>query len=255
MFGTTWNYDFSYEHGENITDIHVKNITLTSRYNAAIQAISLGGQIVCADPVARANGCVPINIIGGTPPSAAALAYIEPTNGPFQHTRQTQDALAFSFSGSPLSLWAGPVSFAAGAEYRNEFYHVVGDPYGNGVSAETPYTSTYPADPVLNTAGNNWYAGNYHAGRGSYHVAEGFLELNLPFLKSDSLGSANLNVAGRVTNYSTSGTIYTWKVGGTWDTPIDGVRLRAVTSRDVRAPNLSELFAAPITTTVPNFSN
>ncbi len=255
VFGTTWNYDFSYEHGENITDIHVKNITLTSRYNAAIQAISLGGQIVCADPVARANGCVPINIIGGTPPSAAALAYIEPTNGPFQHTRQTQDALAFSFSGSPLSLWAGPVSFAAGAEYRNEFYHVVGDPYGNGVSAETPYTSTYPADPVLNTAGNNWYAGNYHAGRGSYHVAEGFLELNLPFLKSDSLGSANLNVAGRVTNYSTSGTIYTWKVGGTWDTPIDGVRLRAVTSRDVRAPNLSELFAAPITTTVPNFSN
>ncbi|TPG56411.1 TonB-dependent receptor plug domain-containing protein [Sphingomonas glacialis] len=255
VFGTTWNYDISYEHGENITDIHVKNILLTNRYAAAIQAINLGGQIVCADPVARANGCVPINIIGGATPSAAALAYIEPANGPFQHTRQTQDAFNFSFSGSPLSLWAGPVSVAAGAEYRNEFYHVTGDPYGNGVSAETPYSSAYPADPVLNTAGNNWYAGNYHAGRGSYHVAEGFLEVNLPFLKSDALGSANLNVAGRVTNYSTSGTVYTWKVGGTWDTPIDGVRLRAVTSRDVRAPNLSELFAAPITTTVPNFSN
>ncbi|RZF64049.1 TonB-dependent receptor [Sphingomonas populi] len=259
VFGTRWNYDVSYEHGENITDIHVKNITLTPRYNAAIQAISLGGQIVCADPIARANGCVPINIIGGAAPSAAALEYIEPGNGPYQHTRQTQDAFNFSFSGSPLSLWAGPVSVAAGAEYRNEFYHVIGDPYGNGIgdgiSTETPYTSAYPADPVLNTAGTNWYAGNYHAGRGSYHVAEGFLEVNLPFLKSETLGSANLNVAGRVTNYSTSGTVYTWKIGGTWDTPIDGVRLRAVTSRDVRAPNLSELFAAPITTTIPNFSN
>ena len=255
VLGTNWNYDLSYEHGENITDIHVKNIMLNNRYAAAVQAISLGGQIVCADPVARANGCVPINIIGGAAPSAAALEYIEPSNGPFQHTRQTQDAFNFSFSGSPLSLWAGPVSFAAGAEYRNEFYHVIGDPYGNGLSTETPYNSAYPADPLLNTAGGNWYAGNYHAGRGSYHVAEGFLEVNLPFLKSDSLGSANLNVAGRVTNYSTSGTVYTWKIGGTWDTPIDGIRLRAVTSRDVRAPNLSELFAAPISTTVPNFTN
>jgi iron complex outermembrane receptor protein len=255
VFGTSWNYDLSYEHGENITDIHVKNILLTNRYAAAIQAISLGGQIVCADPVARANGCVPINIIGGAAPSAAALAYIEPANGPFQHTRQTEDAFNFSFSGTPLSLWAGPVAFAAGAEYRNEFYHVVGDPYGNGVSPESQYSANYPADPLLSTSGANWYAGNYHDGRGSYHVAEGFLEMNLPFLKSDTLGSANLNIAGRVTNYSTSGTVYTWKVGGTWDTPIEGVRLRAVTSRDVRAPNLSELFAAPITTTVPNFTN
>ncbi|WP_242183606.1 TonB-dependent receptor [Sphingomonas sp. CARO-RG-8B-R24-01] len=255
VFGTDWSYDVSYEHGENITDIHVQNITLTPRYNAAIQAISLNGQIVCANAVARANGCVPINIIGGSAPSAAALAYIEPGNGPTQHTRQTQDAFNFSFNGSPLTLWAGPVSVAAGAEYRNEFYHVVGDPYGNGVSDESPYTAAYPADPLLSTNGANWYAGNYHNGRGSYHVAEGFLEVNLPFINSDKLGKANLNAAGRVTNYSTSGTVYTWKIGGTWDTPIDGIRLRAVTSRDVRAPNLSELFAAPITTTLPNFTN
>jgi outer membrane receptor protein involved in Fe transport len=56
-----------------------------------------------------------------------------------------------------------------------------------------------------------------------------------------------------VTDYSTSGTIDVWKVGGTWDTPLDGLRLRATTSRDARAPNLSELFAAPVTTTLPNF--
>ncbi|WP_029623818.1 TonB-dependent receptor plug domain-containing protein [Sphingomonas sp. PAMC 26617] len=255
VLGTDWSYDVSYEHGENITDINVDNITLTPRYNAAIQAIRLNGEIVCASAAARASGCVPINIIGGATPSAAALAYIEPENGPFQHTRQTQDAFNFSFSGSPLTLWAGPVSVAAGAEYRNEFYHVVGDPYGNGVSSESPNSAAYPADPLLSTNGANWYAGNYHNGRGSYHVAEGFLEVNLPFVNSEQLGKANLNVAGRVTNYSTSGTVYTWKIGGTWDTPIDGIRLRAVTSRDVRAPNLSELFAAPITTTVPNFTN
>jgi outer membrane receptor protein involved in Fe transport len=255
VFGKNWTYDVSYEHGENITDINVTNISLTPRYNAAIQAINVGGQIVCANPVARANGCVPLNIFGGQTPSDAALAYIEPGTGPFQHTRQVEDAFSGSISGEPFSLWAGPVSVATGLEYRNEFYHVIGDPYGNGVTAETPYSAAYPADPLLSTNGANWYAGNYHAGRGSYHVIESFLELNVPFLDSAALGKANLNIAGRATNYSTSGTVYTWKIGGTWETPIEGVRLRAVTSRDVRAPNLSELFAAPITTTVPNFTN
>jgi iron complex outermembrane receptor protein len=255
VFGTQWHYDAYYEHGENITDINVDNVTLNNRYNAAIQAISLNGQIVCASAVARASGCQPLNIFGGAAPSAATLSYIEPGHGPSQHTRQTQDVVSFSVSGEPLSLWAGPVALATGGEYRNEFYHVTGDPYGNGVSSDTSYTTDYPADPLLSTAGNNWYAGNYHNGRGSYNVLEGFLELNVPLLNSDSAGRANLNLAGRATHYSTSGTVYTWKIGGTYDTPIKGLRLRAVTSRDVRAPNLSELFAAPISVNVPNFTN
>ncbi|HVI97558.1 MAG TPA: TonB-dependent receptor [Sphingomonas sp.] len=253
-FGTDWTYDVYYEHGENISDIHVNNITLTPRYNQAIQAIMLDGAIVCADPVARANGCQPINIIGGDTPSSAALAYIEPGIGPFQHTRQTQDVVSLNLSGAPISSWAGPISIATGLEWRNEFYHVTADPYGNGVSGESPYGGAYPADPILSEAGNNWYAGNYHNGRGSYDVLESYLEVNVPVLDS-SAGKANLNLAGRATRYSTSGRVYTWKIGGTWDTPLDGIRLRAVTSRDVRAPNLSELFAAPISVNVPNFTN
>jgi iron complex outermembrane receptor protein len=254
-FGTQWHYDAYYEHGENVTDINVDNITLNNRYNAAIQAVSLNGQIVCANPIARASGCQPLNIFGGTPPSAATLAYLEPANGPFQHTRQKQDVISANVSGEPLSSWAGPIAVATGVEYRNESYHVEGDPYGNGVTAETPFTADYPADPLLSPAGNNWYAGNYHNGRGKYHVLESFLELNVPLLNSDSLGRANLNLAGRATRYSTSGTVYTWKVGGTYDTPLSGVRLRGVVSRDVRAPNLSELFAAPISVNTPNFTN
>ena len=80
-------------------------------------------------------------------------------------------------------------------------------------------------------------------------MKEAFLETNLPFLDSAALGKANLNLAGRWTDYSTSGDVYTWKIGGTWETPYEPLRLRAVLSRDVRAPNLSELFAAPVSTT------
>jgi len=254
MLGSDWNYDAYYEHGVNHTAVDVDHILLTPRFNQAINAITLNGAIVCADATARANGCQPLNIIGGQAPSAAALEYVQPAAGPFQRLRMTQDAASLAFSGTPVDLWAGPLAVAFGAEYRREYYTVHADPYGAGVSDRSPNSADYPADPLVNAAlGNNWYAGNYKNGNGVYNVKEAFLELNLPLFNSDAIGKANLNGAARWTDYSTSGTVWTWKIGGTWDTPIEGLRLRAVTSRDVRAPNLSELFAAPVTTTLPNF--
>jgi outer membrane receptor protein involved in Fe transport len=251
--GSDWTYDAYYERGINHTAVDVSNISLSPRYAAAINAISDNGVIVCADPVARANGCQPINIFGGETPSSAAMAYVQPENGPYQRLRMTQDVASVNFSGSPLDLWAGPLSVAFGAEYRKEFYEVRADPYGAGVSAISPNTDDYPADPLLSTNGNNWYAGNYKNGHGKYDVKEAYLELNLPLIDSEAVGQANINAAARWTDYSTAGTTWTWKVGGTWETPLDGLHFRAVTSRDVRAPNLSELFAAPVTTTLPNF--
>lgn len=247
-FGKDWTYDAYATHGQNTIDINVANMSLNSRYNAAIDAVRLAdGRIVCRNPVAAASGCVPLNVIGDVPADPAAMAYIEPANGPHQHSRQRQSVASFSVNGEPFSLWAGPVAMAFGAEARREQYYVTGDPYGNGVSADSPNTPEYPADPLLNTAiGNNWYAGNYHNARGSYHVKEGFLEFNVPLFKGTPLGDANLNVAGRHTSYSTSGGVDSWKLGSTWKTGVDGLRLRAVTSRDVRAPNLSELYAAPL---------
>ncbi|WP_343525394.1 TonB-dependent receptor [Sphingomonas sp.] len=249
--GSDWSYDIYFEHGTNYTDVDVSNIMLSRRFNQAINATTLNGAIVCADATARANGCQPLNIFGGNP-SAAALRYIMPEYGPYQRTRQTQDVISLNFSGSPFSSWAGPVSIAFGGEFRHEFYRVRADPYGAGF-ANTPANAAYPADPVLLADGNNWYAGNYKNGGGAYSVKEAFLEADLPIINSDAGGRANINGAVRVTDYSTSGTVWAWKIGGTWDLPVDGLRIRGVTSRDVRAPNLSELFAAPVTTTLPGF--
>jgi iron complex outermembrane receptor protein len=249
--GSDWTYDIYYEHGTNYSNIDVNNVLLSNRFNQAINATIVNGATVCANPVARANGCQPLNIFGGNP-SQGALNYIMPDNGPYQRTRQTQDVVSINFSGAPFSLWAGPVSFAFGGEFRHEFYTVRADPYGAGNEA-TLNTPDYPADPTLLTGGNNWYAGNYKNGSGAYSVKEGFVETNVPILNSKGTGRAALNGAIRVTDYSTSGTVWAWKIGGTWDLPIDGLRLRGVTSRDVRAPNLSELFAAPTTTTLPGF--
>lgn len=258
LVGKEWHYNGYYQHGVNFSDVDVESIMLSRRFNQAINATTLNGSIVCADAVARANGCVPINIFGGAPLSAQALEYILPSKGPYQRTRQNQEVASFNVSGTPVELWAGELAVAFGVEYRKEEYRVRSDAYGNGTLPQagiegTPYNSAYPADPVLLDTGNNWFAGNYKNGEGEYDVKEAYLEFDLPLFDTDGAGRANLNAAYRMTDYSTSGTIDVWKVGGTWDTPLDGLRLRATTSRDARAPNLSELFAAPVTTTLPNF--
>jgi iron complex outermembrane receptor protein len=246
--GKDWSYDAYAERGVNTTDIIVHDMSLNARYNAAIDAVRLpDGSIACRSAVARASGCVPLNIIGNVPANPAAMAYVEPEFGPVQHTRQQQDVASFNINGEAFESWAGPIAIATGAEYRRETYRVSGDPYGNGVTADTPNNAQYPADPLLNTTvGNNWYAGNYHNASGTYNVKEAYVELNVPVLKSDTWGEANLNMADRHTKYSTSGHVESWKIGGTWKTGIDGLRLRAVTSKDVRAPNLSELYAAQV---------
>jgi outer membrane receptor protein involved in Fe transport len=53
----------------------------------------------------------------------------------------------------------------------------------------------------------------------------------------------NVNAAGRYTDYSTSGSVQTWKAGATYS-PIPDIKFRGTYSRDIRAPNLQELFAA-----------
>jgi len=65
--------------------------------------------------------------------------------------------------------------------------------------------------------------------------------------------SLNANVAGRYTDYSTSGTVQTWKIGLDWNV-IDELRFRGTTSIDIRAPTLSDLNQPP-TIAVSGFSD
>jgi outer membrane receptor protein involved in Fe transport len=77
-------------------------------------------------------------------------------------------------------------------------------------------------------------------------VNEAFVEFGVPVLNDSFWGKADLDIAGRHARYSTAGDANTWKLGATWDTPLQGIRLRATMSRDIRAPNLSELEPPPV---------
>src|SRR5690606_30189559 len=76
---------------------------------------------------------------------------------------------------------------------------------------------------------------------GSFNVKEGFFEALAPLVDNDVL-ELDLNGAARYSDYSLSGGIWSWKVGGTARLYKD-VLFRVTRSRDIRAPNISNLFA------------
>lgn len=207
-------------------------------------------------------GCVPYDIfeLPGLN-STAALQYIQPNVGPWDYTNQVQEAFGLNFNVKPVKLWAGDVSLAFGVDYRLENYHAYADPYGNGSNLQANGTSTIysalPADPYdalypypnaftpaqVAVGSSAWNAGNYHDGNGQYTVDEGYLETGIPLYKIPGWGSLDADLAGRYEHYNTAGGYYTWKLGVVWETPLQGVRIRASSSQDLRAPNLSEAFA------------
>ena len=66
--------------------------------------------------------------------------------------------------------------------------------------------------------------------------------MSLPVLKDSAIArSLDLNGAVRHADYSTSGGVTTWKLGGSWQI-VDDLRLRGTWSQDIRAPNLLELY-------------
>jgi len=280
LFDTDWAFKAYGQHGE--VDFHntLENILITPYYNAAIDAVQVTannqasfpgvpvGSIICRSVAARSVGCQPLNIIGTTGASPAARSFVQGLNAdgsstgangrdPTQIVRTRQEVLDVGVSGAPFSTWAGKVDIATGFQFREEALSGQSDCASRGNCANEVFDGVRygPAgNPLLNAgstingqafppAAPNWYAGNFQPARGYFHEWETFAEVNVPLLNDADWGTINTNLAGRYTHYSTSGDVETWKVGATWDTPLDGLRLRALQSRDVRAPNLAELFA------------
>lgn len=219
-----------YQHGRTKQRTDVLNNEITANFNLATDAVvnPASGQIVCRSTLTNpSNGCVPFNVFGQGSPSAAALAYTRGTS----RTDSTfkEDVAAINVSGTAFEGWAGPISFATGFEYRKEQAALTVD--------------------ALSRAGAFLFA-NPQPWSGKYDVKEGYLETVVPLLRDVTLfRDLEFNGAVRYTDYSTSGGVTTWKAGLSWK-PVDSLRLRGTRSRDIRAPNLSELFTSGRTNTV-----
>lgn len=221
-FGAGWRWDAYAQRGTSNISNDVTS-TITTKYREAIDSVrDSNGQIVCRSTLSDPdNGCVPYNILGYGVNSQAAVDYVL---GVAQLDQEiVQDVAAVSLQGEPFSTWAGAVSLATGVEYREE-------------------SVTSHADPIAQASG--YFVGNFKATRGSYDVVEAFLESVVPLLSEAPWAhSLDLNGAVRWTDYSSSGEVITWKLGATYS-PVSNVTFRGTRSRDIRAPNLNDLFLA-----------
>lgn len=241
-FGKSANWDVYGQYGRAKMREQLTNIMHTQRTASAVDAVFAqagnpggyaAGSIQCrinVDAITTNNdpNCRPLNRLGIGVADPAAVAYI--LGNPYRDEIAEQFLVGANLSVTPFATWAGDVSIAVGAEYRKE-----------KISGFVP-AEFQPTIVALPTGGlrtdNTWSVGNYLPTNGQYNVKEAYLETVVP------LGfGLELNGAIRATDYSTSGYVTTWKAGATWQ-PIEDIRFRVTRSRDIRAPNLNELYQA-----------
>ena len=226
-----FSYDAYAQEGMTLLQENYQGDVSKALLTNALQAVESNGQVVCAANANGANGapgCVPYNIWGTGPVSAAAVKYFTVpgliegnTEERVYHADMTAD---LGQVGVKLPSANEGLFLNYGAEYREEFEslrpdqeYITGDLAGQG-------SPTLPLD----------------AGFG---VKEGFLEGRLPIIQ-DAPFAKELSVeAGyRYSKYDIGFTTNTYKFGVDY-APTADFRVRAGYNRAVRAPNLTELFA------------
>src|SRR6185369_16944539 len=186
-----------------------------------------------AATAAAYKNCVPLNPFGPGPLSTASFNWINGDTPTWMTNKM--DNLEASISGSPFELWAGPVTMALSGEARFMSLDIV--PGGVNRTGLVDCTGLRLCDPTA----FRWLSGGSPVSA-SNDVEEGAVEANIPLLKDSAFGnSLNINLAGRYTEYSTSGGVETWKVGLNYEMN-SLIRLRSTLSVDIRAPNLYDLY-------------
>jgi len=218
---TNWNWDLYLGNGEAFGSLKSLGAIDRPRYALAVDSVRhpTTGAIVCRSTLSDpGNGCVPYNPFGLGVNSQAAVDYLQGRYGWNNH-RLNQKVAAISFTGEPLSTWAGPVSTAFGYEFRNESMRQISNPTIWFQAAGQPYT-------------------------GEVKVHDVFAEAVIPLAQNESWATAlDVNASVRGTHYSAYGWVATWKVGATYS-PFDDLRFRVTQSRNIRSPTLVDLYQA-----------
>ncbi|MXO96312.1 TonB-dependent receptor [Erythrobacter aquimaris] len=227
----TLNYEAFFSYGESDRTRKQSGNGLRSRL---LQSLNSTSTDQCLDTT---NGCVPINLFGPTGSvQPEAQAFIDTGNQQSNFNRLTQAGAYIEGEPGFTLPWAlSGVSFVLGTEYRE---------YTAGASSDI--LSQTPSEVLGNGAATPDFTG-------SYDVKEAYGELVVPLVEGKSFfDELTLQLGGRVSDYSTTGTEYTWKVGATW-APVPSLLFRGNYQKVTRAPNIFELFN-PQVTGLANFS-
>jgi iron complex outermembrane receptor protein len=217
-----WKYDASYSYGRTTDSQLTTGQVNLANFRASLDSVvdPVSGKIVCRDPVSQAQGCVPINIFGFNSITPAAAAWVAANET--RDAKVQEQVISLATQGSLGSLPAGNPQFVVGVEQRKDSSEEIWD--------------------ALTNAGLN--GGNQIPNtRGAFTVREAYMEAQVPILKDlPGADALDFNAAVRHANYTTVGSVNTWKSGLDW-APIPDVRFRGVYSVAVRAPNIGELYS------------
>ncbi len=214
------DYDWYYQYGKATRDQLSGGQFNALAFREALNAEKdITGNIVCADPVARAAGCVPINLfgIGSITPEAADWVRYRPSTT----SELEQRVFALNFSGD-FEVLGRDISYAFGFERRDERSEDVPDDLQQkGLHGGNRIPATY----------------------GSFDVEGIFVEALVPIVEGVPFAeSLTLEAAYRQDDYSTTGSVSASKFGLNWMLN-EQFRIRAVQAESVRAPSIDDLFA------------
>lgn len=217
-----WNWDAYFGQGQmQDSQRSTGQINVSNFRNALNATLDDDGLVVCADEAAVKEGCVPINVFGYGTISPEAAEYVSAVSMRDQSTKQTIGGI--NISGELFELPSGPLSLAAGLEYRDEY------------AADLP--------DALTRSGQN--GGNRAlATEGSFDATELYVEVEAPILSGlPGVQELSVGAAYRLADYSTVGNTdaYTGRISWIIN---DDLRVRGQYARAVRAPNVEELFGA-----------
>lgn len=216
-------------YGEVNNDITTTNMIGKDTWVAARDAVvdPVTGEIVCANPAARAAGCRPVDIFTSEPFRPDVIDYIADER--YEETKNSLLTFGAGVHGSFYSLPAGDIEFAVGVEQRREELETRDDP-DTAKLANIVYSGglDYSLHPNLSAERD---------------TTEVFGEIVVPIMRDRAFARRlDFEAAYRYSNYSDNEDTDTWKVGATWE-PTDGITLRGVRSHSVRVPNFGELFS------------
>ena len=216
-----WSWDVNVSHGENEAEQ-----TNFGSYNIYNINLALGDPAACA----AVAGCVPLNIFGGVGTiTPDMLRWIQPIVR--DRSEQTLSNVTANITGDLFDMWAGPVSMAAGYEYRKVEGSYTPDPLNYVRMPDGTVENHYNGVPSLPTSGK-------------YDVNEVYVELNVPLMKDTAFGkSLDLSLAGRYSDYSTFGGQFTPKYGLRWQVA-DELLFRATYAEGFRSPTIGELYGS-----------
>jgi outer membrane receptor protein involved in Fe transport len=255
LLGRALDWDAHYTHGDTVQHESSPYTLNTQKLQAGLDAVvnPANGQIVCRVSLTAAGAaaypnCQPINAFG--PSANTTSSFDAATDNIGYKNINVLDDMGASLNGTLFEGWgAGPIKGAVDVEYRNFSLETT-----SAYSPTAKVDCTYQNPLTCSTAPALWNGTVGAMPHTAENVKEAAGELDVPVIGDIPLVKLfDINMAGRYTEYSTSGAATTWKLGAVWDVT-DEIKLRGTISRDIRAPTLANLFA-PLGANFSSFSD